>query len=192
MLQLRVPHFPWYFPKVHIPVGFILNFCLMFPFFSPWICSSFILHNPSYSIFWPGSLFNGTHKTQSLEPNQPESSAVRQELCQQKGLLIVTIRLPFSESSNRWWLELKHGSCPVDSSRAVWTFNTDPTASVLSSWHWIVPPGVFPWFSGLEAWSWNKLLSLVPFKNMALARRLVPVSCLLFPMEGKFVCLLDV
>lgn len=189
MLWLTVPHFPWYFPKVHIPVRLIPNFCLMFSFFSLnlfLLCSS-----QSYSIFWPDSLFNSTHKTQSLEPNQPQSSTVRQELCQQKGPLIVTIRLPLAESSNRWWLEFKHGSCPVDSSRAIWTFNTDPTASVLSSWHWIVPPSVFPWFSGLEAWSWNKLLSLVPLKNMPLAGRLVPVSCLLFPLEGKFVCLLD-
>lgn len=79
-------------------------------------------------------LFHCTHKTQSLGPDQTEGSAVRWELCQQQGLLIVTIRLPLCHADRaliEGGLWLKHGSCPVDSSRAAESLPQTPTTSVL-------------------------------------------------------------
>lgn len=56
--------------------------------------------NPFFSSL-QSCLFTSAHKTQSLEQDQPEECSL--ELCQHKGMLIVSIRLSFWESSNRGW-----------------------------------------------------------------------------------------
>lgn len=54
---------------------FLLNLSLTFVYFFSFSVNLFFLYSShSCSIFWPGFLFNCTHKTQSLEQDQAERS----------------------------------------------------------------------------------------------------------------------